>query len=122
MYEAVVCNQCIYCNERAPSHCARFLPSYLPGPDAQVDLPLQDLSKVESQSAPSAAAVQQDFLLAPEQAVKTEEEETETETETETREPLKNNLTEDRELQVMDAHEEGARTEGRGPVSLKHSQ
>ncbi|XP_040050687.2 Golgi membrane protein 1 [Gasterosteus aculeatus] len=85
------------------------------GPDAQVDLPLQDLSKVESQSAPSAAAVQQDFLLAPEQAVKTEEEETETETETDTREPLKNNLTEDRELQVMDAHEEGARTEEADP-------
>ncbi|KAL6114093.1 golm1 [Pungitius sinensis] len=74
------------------------------GPDAQVDLPLQDHSKVESQSAPSAAAVQQDVLLPPEEAFKTEE------GETDPREALKNNLTEDRDLQVMDAHEEDART------------
>ncbi|XP_068559648.1 Golgi membrane protein 1 [Cebidichthys violaceus] len=75
-------------------------------PDAPVDLaPQKDLSKAESQSAPSAAAVKQDILLPPEEAVETEE------GEAETGEPLKNNLTEDKEVEVMDAHEDGAQTE-----------
>ncbi|XP_031165122.1 Golgi membrane protein 1 isoform X2 [Sander lucioperca] len=80
------------------------------GPDAPVDLPPEkDLSKVESQSVPSAAAVKQDILLPPEGAVKTQE------GEAETSEPLKNNLTEDKYVEVMDAHEEGTQTEGVDP-------
>ncbi|KAK9522833.1 hypothetical protein VZT92_019275 [Zoarces viviparus] len=77
-------------------------------PDAPVDLaPQKDLSKAES--APSAAAVKQDILLPPEEAVETEE------GEAETGGPLKNNLTEDKEMEVMDAHEEGAQTEEADP-------
>ncbi|XP_031165123.1 Golgi membrane protein 1 isoform X3 [Sander lucioperca] len=76
----------------------------------KVDLPPEkDLSKVESQSVPSAAAVKQDILLPPEGAVKTQE------GEAETSEPLKNNLTEDKYVEVMDAHEEGTQTEGVDP-------
>ncbi|XP_078106980.1 Golgi membrane protein 1 isoform X3 [Sander vitreus] len=75
-----------------------------------VDLPPEkDLSKVESQSVPSAAAVKQDILLPAEGAVKTQE------GEAETSEPLKNNLTEDKNVEVMDAHEEGTQTEGADP-------
>ncbi|KAM8886506.1 Golgi membrane protein 1 [Spinachia spinachia] len=77
------------------------------GLDAQVDPPPQDPSKVESQSAPSAAAVQQDLLLPPEEDFKTEE------GESETTEALKNDLTEDGELRVMAAHEEDAEAEPR---------
>lgn len=78
-----------------------------------MDLPLEkDLSKVEPHSVPSAAAVKQDVLLPPEGAVATEE------GEAETSEPLKNNLTEDKETEVMDVHD-GAQTEGRRPGSLK---
>lgn len=80
----------------------------IPGPDAPVDLtPAKDLSEVEFQSVPSAAAVKQDILLPPEGAVATEE------GEAETSKPLKNNLTEDKEMELMDAHEEGAQTEGK---------
>lgn len=39
--------------------------------------------------------------------------------EAETSKPVKNNLTEDNEMEVMDVHEEGAQTEGRMPGSLK---
>ncbi|KAM6945064.1 Golgi membrane protein 1 [Lycodopsis pacificus] len=79
-------------------------------PDAPVDLaPQKDLSKAESQSAPSAAAVKKDILLPPVEAVETEE------GEAETGEPLKNNLTEDKEMEVMDAHEEGAQIEEAHP-------
>ncbi|XP_054466782.1 Golgi membrane protein 1 isoform X2 [Anoplopoma fimbria] len=78
--------------------------------DAPVDpSPGRDISKVESQSAPSAAAVKQDILLPPEGAVETEE------GEAETKEPMKNNLTEDKDMEVMDAHEEGAQTEEADP-------
>ncbi|TDH12772.1 hypothetical protein EPR50_G00051260 [Perca flavescens] len=77
------------------------------GPHTPVDLsPEKDLSKVESQAVPSAAAVKQDTLLPPEGAVNTQE------GEAETSEPLKNNLTEDKDVEVMDAHEEGTQTEG----------
>ncbi|XP_044051855.1 Golgi membrane protein 1 isoform X2 [Siniperca chuatsi] len=70
------------------------------GPDAPVDLaPPKDLSEVESQSVPSAAAVKQGVLLPTEKG------------EAETSKLLKNNLTEDKEMEVMDAHEEGAQTE-----------
>ncbi|XP_034727027.1 Golgi membrane protein 1 isoform X1 [Etheostoma cragini] len=80
------------------------------GLDAPVDLPLEnDLSKVESQSVPSAAAVKQHILQPPEGAVKTQD------GEAETTEPLKNNLTEDKDVEVMDANEEGTQTEGADP-------
>ncbi|XP_070690641.1 Golgi membrane protein 1 [Pempheris klunzingeri] len=83
------------------------------GADTPVDLaPSKDLSETKSQSVPSAAAVKQDILLPPERAVATEE------GEAETSKPLKNNLTEDKEMEameVMDAHEEGAQTEEADP-------
>lgn len=79
-------------------------------PDAPVYLPPEkDLSKVESQSVPSAAAVKQDILSPPEGAVEGEK------GEAETSKPLKNNLTEDNEMEVMDVHEEGAQTEEADP-------
>lgn len=78
-------------------------------PDAPVELPLaKDLSKAESESVPSDAAVEQD-LLPQEGAVKTDE------TEAETSKLLKDNLTEDKDMEVMDAHEEGAQTEETDP-------
>ncbi|XP_037633993.1 Golgi membrane protein 1 [Sebastes umbrosus] len=80
------------------------------GEDAPADLlPEEDLSKVEHQSVPSAAAVKQDILLPPEEALETEE------GEAETSEPFKNNLTEDKDMEVMDAREEGAQTEEADP-------
>lgn len=76
-------------------------------PDALVELPLgKDPSKAES--APSAAADKQD-ILPQEGAVKTDE------SEGETGKLLKNNLTEDKDMEVMDAHEEGAQTEETDP-------
>ncbi|XP_056275478.1 Golgi membrane protein 1 isoform X2 [Pseudoliparis swirei] len=78
--------------------------------DAPGDLPSQkDLSKAESQTAPAAANVKQDILLPPEEAVETEE------GEAETIEHLKNNLTENNEVELMDAHEDGAQTEEADP-------
>ncbi|XP_071339212.1 Golgi membrane protein 1 isoform X2 [Trachinotus anak] len=78
-------------------------------PETPVDLPsVKDLSKAEFKSVPSAAAVKQDILLPPEGAVKSQE------GEAETSKPLENNLTEDNEMEVMDAHEEGAQTEDPG--------
>ncbi|XP_068994875.1 Golgi membrane protein 1 isoform X1 [Embiotoca jacksoni] len=76
------------------------------GPDAPVELPPV---KDPSQSAPSAAAVKQDILQPQEEVVKTDE------GEAETSKHLKNNLTEDKELEVMDAHEDGAQTEEADP-------
>ncbi|XP_041793079.1 Golgi membrane protein 1 [Chelmon rostratus] len=79
------------------------------GSDAQVDLePAKDLSEVESQSVPSAAAVKQDTLLPPEGTVMTEE------IEAETSKLVKNNLTEEKDMELMDAHEEGTHTEDPG--------
>ncbi|XP_029296340.1 Golgi membrane protein 1 [Cottoperca gobio] len=72
-------------------------------------LPENDLSKAESQSVPSAAAVKQDLLLPPEGAVVTEE------AEAETSEPMKNNLTEEKEMEVMDVREEDAQTDEADP-------
>lgn len=81
---------------------------YFPGPDAPVDLaPVKDLSAVESQPVPSAAAVKQDILLPPVGALTTEDGEGGAD------KVLNNNLTEDKEMEVMDAHEEGAQTEGK---------
>ncbi|GAA6223208.1 Golgi membrane protein 1 [Lates japonicus] len=78
--------------------------------DPLVDLsPLKDLSKAEFQSVPSAVTVKQDILLPPEGADKTQD------GEAETSKLLKNNLTEDKDIEVMDAHEEGVQTEEADP-------
>lgn len=80
------------------------------GPDAPAYLPPEkDLSKVESQPVPSATAAKQDILSPPEGAVEGEK------GETETSKSVKNNLTEDNEMEVMDVHEEGAQTEEADP-------
>ncbi|XP_023270170.1 Golgi membrane protein 1 [Seriola lalandi dorsalis] len=76
----------------------------------KVDLPsVKDLSKVEFKFVPSAAAVKQDILLPQGGADKTQE------VEPETNKLLKNNLTEDKAMEVMDAHEEGAQTQEADP-------
>ncbi|KAI4819954.1 hypothetical protein KUCAC02_027955 [Chaenocephalus aceratus] len=81
------------------------------GPNTPVDLPTgKDLSKIYSQSIPSAAAVKQETLLPPEGAVLPQE------GEAETSEPVKNNLTEDKEMEVMDVHGEDTQTEEADPV------
>lgn len=72
----------------------------------KVEPPLaKDLSKAES--VPSAAAEQD--ILPQEGAVKTDE------SEGETNKLLDNNLTEDKDMEVMDAHEEGVQTEETDP-------
>lgn len=79
-------------------------------PDDPVDLsPEKHLTKVESQSVPTAAAVKQDLMLPLEEAVKTEE------GEAKTSKPLKSNWSEDRAMEVMDTHEEGVQTEEADP-------
>lgn len=70
-------------------------------------VPAKDLSEVESQSVPSAAAAKQDTLLSPEGAVATEE--------AEAGKPLKNNLTEDKEMELMEAHEDAVQIEETDP-------
>lgn len=81
------------------------------GPNTPVDLPTgKDLSKIYSQSIPSAAAVKQETLLPPEGAVLPQE------GEAETSEPVKNNLTEDKEMEVMDVNGEDTQTEEADPV------
>ncbi|XP_033974377.1 Golgi membrane protein 1 [Trematomus bernacchii] len=81
------------------------------GPNTPVDLPTgKDLSKIDSQSIPSAAAVKQETLLPPEGAVLPQE------GEAETSEPVKNNLTEEKEVEVMDVHGEDTQTEEADPV------
>lgn len=75
-------------------------------------LPAKDSLKAEFQSVPSAAAVKEDVLLPPEGAIATEE------GEAEDGKLLKNNLTEDKEDELMGLHEEGAKTEGNEFVFL----
>lgn len=70
-------------------------------------LPAKKLSDGVSHAVPSVAAVKQDILLPPEDAVRTEE------GEAEKTKLLKNNLTEGKDLDLMDAHEEGTQTEGK---------
>lgn len=73
------------------------------GPAGQADLPLpKELPKFETESVPSAAAVKQEVLLPPGGAVTTDE------AQADTSKLLKNNLTEDKEMELMDAHEEDA--------------
>ncbi|XP_041855892.1 Golgi membrane protein 1 [Melanotaenia boesemani] len=69
--------------------------------------PAMDSSKLVSQPVPSAAADKQDTMQPEEDDVKTDEAEDE--------KHLKNNMTEDREMEVMDIHEEGAQTEEADP-------
>uniref|UniRef100_A0A3Q3JEN7 Golgi membrane protein 1 n=1 Tax=Monopterus albus TaxID=43700 RepID=A0A3Q3JEN7_MONAL len=104
-----LCISLCTCNHKCiDSRCTCFLPCYFPGPDALVDLPPAiDLSKVQSQSVPLSAEDKQDILQPPEGAVKTQE------GEAEPIEPLKNNLTEEKDMQVIDAHEEETPTEGK---------
>ncbi|XP_022613535.1 Golgi membrane protein 1 [Seriola dumerili] len=76
----------------------------------KVDLPsVKDLSKVDFTFVPSAAAVKQDILLPPGGADKTQE------VDPENNKLLKNNLTEDKAMEVMDDHEEGAQTQEADP-------
>ncbi|KAM4616154.1 Golgi membrane protein 1 isoform 1-T3 [Polymixia lowei] len=67
--------------------------------------PAKDLSKPESESVPSAIATKQDTLLPPEGAVGTEGDDTEAS------KLQKNNLTEDKEVEVMDTHGEDTQIE-----------
>lgn len=69
--------------------------------DRAADAPL-DQAPAKDLTVPSATAGKQDILLPPERAVTTEE------GQGETSKLLKNNLTEDQDLEVMDAHEEEA--------------
>ncbi|XP_060926890.1 Golgi membrane protein 1 isoform X2 [Limanda limanda] len=69
---------------------------------------VNDVSKEELQSVPSATAGKQDILPPLEGAVKTNE------AGTETSKLMKNNLTEDEDMELMDAHEEGTQTEDPG--------
>ncbi|XP_058491877.1 Golgi membrane protein 1 [Solea solea] len=82
--------------------------------DVSEDLPLvNDVAKMESQSDPSAAAavvvVKEASLPPPEGAVKTQV------ADTEPSKLEKNNLTEDKEMKVMDVHEEDTPTEEADP-------
>lgn len=95
-------------NKCALSFFPCLLPCYVTGPDAPADLsPAKDFSEVESQPIPSAAAVKQDILPPPVGAVTTDE------GEEETSKLVKNNLTDDKDMELMDVHEEGAQTEGK---------
>lgn len=64
------------------------------------------LSKAEPQSVPSDVAFKQDSIQPKEGADKAHE------VEGETGKLVKSNLTEDKEMEVIDAHEEGPQTEG----------
>ncbi|XP_047448456.1 Golgi membrane protein 1 isoform X2 [Mugil cephalus] len=76
-------------------------------PSAPVELlPAKDFSKTES---PTAAAVKQDVVEPQEGAIKTDE------VETETSKLLKNNLTENKGIELMDAQEDGVQTEEADP-------
>lgn len=104
---------CTYLYSHLNNKCALsffpcFLPCYFTGPDAPADLsPAKDFSELESQSSPSAAAVKQDILPPPVGAVTTDE------GEEETSKLVKNNLTDDKDMELMDVHEDGTQTEGK---------
>lgn len=91
------------------SHIAWFFPC----PVAPVALLLaKDPSQAEPQSVPPPAAVKQDILLPPGGAVTTEK------GVPETSKLLENNLTEDKEVELMDVQEDGTQTEGNELVFL----
>ncbi|KAG7223445.1 hypothetical protein INR49_015548 [Caranx melampygus] len=75
--------------------------------DKAIDAPV-DLQSVK-ESVASDAAVKQDVLLPPEGAVKTQE------VEAESNKLLQNNLTEQKEMKVVNAHEDGAQLEEADP-------
>jgi len=80
------------------------------GPDAPADLlPAKGTSQKEPQSVPPATATKQEVGLPLEGADITDE------AETETSKLLTKNLTEDKETELMDAHEEGTQTEEADP-------
>ncbi|KAM4576567.1 Golgi membrane protein 1 isoform 2-T2 [Odontesthes bonariensis] len=80
------------------------------GSDVSVEKPpVKDLSKEEPQFVPSAATVMQDILQTEEETIRTDE------VEEETSKPFKNNLTEDKEIEVMDTNEDGTQTEEADP-------
>lgn len=89
------------------SPCPCFVPNFfVPFPTDPVALPEKDPSKAEPQSVPSPAAVKKDILLPPEGAVKTEKDVPESS------KHLEENLTEDKEVELMDVHEDGTQIEG----------
>ncbi|KAM3867477.1 Golgi membrane protein 1 [Diretmus argenteus] len=80
------------------------------GLDAPVVLPsVKDISKPESESVPSAAVVKHDTVMPPEGAVGTEGRDVAAS------KLEKFNLTEDKDLEVMDTHGEGTRIEEADP-------
>ncbi|XP_053181245.1 Golgi membrane protein 1 [Scomber japonicus] len=79
------------------------------GLDTSMDLvPAKGPLQKESQSVPSATAIKQEVLLPPEDADETDM------SETKTSKLLTKNLTEDKDTEVMDAHEEATQTEDPG--------
>lgn len=70
--------------------------------------------KAASQSVPSAAAVRQDILPPPEGDVATQD------GEAENGKPLKNNLSEDKDMEVMDVRDDAVETEDRMDGLLMH--
>lgn len=77
-------------------------------PSAPVEQPTsKDLSKAGPESVPSTAALKQEDKQPQEGADKADE------VEGETGKLLENNLIEDKENEVMDAHEEDPQTEGK---------
>lgn len=78
-------------------------------PEAPGEMVLaKDLSEVESQAVPSSTAVKEEVLLPPGGAVTTDE------GEAETSKLLRNNLTEDKEMELLDTHEDGTQIDDPG--------
>lgn len=95
-------------NKCALSFFPCFLPCYFTGPGAPADLsPAKEFTEVESQSSPSAAAVKQDVLPPPVGAVTADE------GEEEASKLVNNNLTDDKDMELIDVHEDGTQTEGK---------
>lgn len=89
---------------------------FVPFPIDPVALLEKDPSKAETQSVPSSAAVKQDILLPPEGAVTTEK------GVPESSKLLEENLTEDKEVELMDVHEDGTQIEGNVLVFLGNAK
>lgn len=97
----------LYIHKCVNAHlCLTLSLFFAPFPIDPVALLEKDPSKAESQSVPSPAAVKQDILLPPEGAVTTEK------AVPESSKLLEENLTEDKEVELMDVHEDGTQLEG----------